>query len=254
MSYTDKSEIAKSVNLTRRQVARAKELRKLLEACKFDLEVFTDSLGFGLSFSNVIDRPALLDNDVVILKKGLSKSEQVLSVAHELCHHYFHAHCNAHRDLPVHQWSKNEGQAEMFAAVIMWPTLIEFESEEAFMATEGSESAKLLRLHYWKINNEQAGEAPLLKQKFDLWDALEMKYPHKPDFISMMSFSLTKDEIELVGTDRQKIAQLRKIYLLQEKEYKAKPPKDILKPTRADLKRFGSLAFATKTKAPRASV
>jgi Zn-dependent peptidase ImmA (M78 family) len=120
----------------------ADELRRALEAANGDVDLWCANMGVELRRMKLKhDAMALsirtLFGHQIILRKGLSKKAQVASVAHELCHERFHADCVAYRDLRDAMIERNERQADLFAGLVLFPTLTEYETQEAFVRTCG---------------------------------------------------------------------------------------------------------------------
>ncbi len=120
-------------------ISYARELRTALDEANGDVDLWTARQGvelrrMKLKHDTMAITVSTLFGPQIILRKGLSRKAEIASVAHELCHDRFHADCVAYRDMERQAIERNERQAEMFAGLVVFPSIEEYETHEAFRA------------------------------------------------------------------------------------------------------------------------
>lgn len=144
------------------KIEKALEVRVSLELANLNIDVWCESLGYELRRSaRLLRRGAksvllkTLFGDIIGIKTGQSHREEIASVAHEICHDLFHASCIAYRVLSDVAINRDEAEAEMFASIVVFPSLAEYETAEEFLNTCGCSSTlaemrlKFFELHGW---------------------------------------------------------------------------------------------------------
>ncbi len=152
-----KTTISKGVGLNKNELAFVKEARKFLELAGFKIHVWCDLLGYELwedDFSDVKGEAIFLKTSnrrIIMLNRRMLYKRKILAIAHEVFHDKFHPDCIAFRVLTDQQINKDEGQAHLFAALVLYPELKEFGTEEQFIYESGLpiETAEV-RINYFK--------------------------------------------------------------------------------------------------------
>lgn len=132
--------LAKGVGLSPLMIERATVIRTALDAVNGDVDRWVESLGYEFhrvklrygAYSVLIKT---LFGTEIRVKPGLSHNEEIGSIAHEICHDLFHPDCISYRILSRVQIERDEGQAEMFASIVVFPSLKEFETIDQFCRT-----------------------------------------------------------------------------------------------------------------------
>lgn len=152
-----KTKISKGVGLNRNELAYVKEARKYLELSAFKIHVWCDLLGYELREEDFRDSGTQAffiktsKKALIIVNKRSMYKRKILNIAHEIFHDKFHPDCIAFRVLTDAQINKDEGQAHLFAALLLFPDLTGFETEEQFMLESGlpTETAEV-RINYYR--------------------------------------------------------------------------------------------------------
>jgi hypothetical protein len=151
------TQIAKGVGLRKRELEFADEVRKFLELAHHNIYVWCDFLGYEL-----IDRDFHCKNGTGIfirtkkkayigIRKDLPYKQKIVCIAHEMFHDRFHPECIAFRVMNTVQTNINEGKAELFGTLVLYPSLTDFESEEDFYSLSGLAKVSAdIRLHYYR--------------------------------------------------------------------------------------------------------
>jgi hypothetical protein len=137
--------IAKGVGLQPHQIEKALELRERLDFLWGDIELWAAKLGY-----DVVQR-RLKQNAFAVLVRTLFSveirvrpkqryKELMASVAHEICHDLYHTGAVTYRQPKSIQYSIEEGQAEMFASLVVFPSLKDYETVDEFYRTCGVSS------------------------------------------------------------------------------------------------------------------
>lgn len=152
-----KTKISKGVGLNRDELAFVIEARKFLELANFKIYVWCDLMGYELweeDFRDMNTNAIFIRTNkkaVICLNRRLLYKRKILNIAHEIFHDRFHPDCIAFRVLTDEQIGKDEGQAHLFSALILYPELTDFETEEDFLQESGlpTETAEI-RINYYR--------------------------------------------------------------------------------------------------------
>jgi hypothetical protein len=66
------------------------------------------------------------------MRRGLTDTEKIVSIGHEICHHEFHGAAIAHRDLEPDGYSFEESEAECFGVLLADFNFWKYESIEEY--------------------------------------------------------------------------------------------------------------------------
>jgi Zn-dependent peptidase ImmA (M78 family) len=123
----------RAISLTRKQQRRAGELSQLLFECGDDVAFWCERLGYEVYERNLKGTvAAVLKDGYIFLAKGLTNTQKVLSISHEIFHHEFHASIIAFREATDKNVDWRESQAESFAVLVAEPSLLKYGTIEQF--------------------------------------------------------------------------------------------------------------------------
>lgn len=152
-----KTDIALNVTLKRKEVDFAREARKYLELSRFNIYSWCDFMGYELRDRDFFspDGTGMIirtpKRAYIGIKRTMPYKEKIVSIAHEVFHDKFHASCVAFRMLNSWQVDINEGKAELFATLVMYPTMEGFETEQDFISNSGLPyTSAEIRLNYFR--------------------------------------------------------------------------------------------------------
>jgi Zn-dependent peptidase ImmA (M78 family) len=151
------TDVALNVGLKKRELDYAKQARQYLELAKHNIYVWCDFLGYELQ-----ERDFLTDDGTGIflrtkkkayigINKKLPYKQKIVSIAHEMFHDHFHPECVAFRIMGSMQIDINEGKAELFGTLVLYPSLQDFETEDDFIRDCGlQDESAVIRLNYFR--------------------------------------------------------------------------------------------------------
>ncbi|HEY3875072.1 MAG TPA: ImmA/IrrE family metallo-endopeptidase, partial [Candidatus Kapabacteria bacterium] len=125
----------RATSLTAKQQRRADELSRILFECGDDIEFWCDCLGYEIHEHTSLaagEITAVLMDGFIFLAPRLPFVRRILSIAHEIFHHEFHASVIAYRDESDKNVDLRESQAESFAVLVAEPSLLNYETMERF--------------------------------------------------------------------------------------------------------------------------
>lgn len=107
------------IRLNEAQQNEVIRVAELLKGCNFDLEVWSERLGYELIEVEEIHpaRAMLYDNYIIVAKA--TKLEMIMWIAHEHCHATFHADCITYKEMNKFLAGRNEGQAIEFSRCVV---------------------------------------------------------------------------------------------------------------------------------------
>jgi len=149
-------EAAKGVGVTREMIEKALALRASLDEVRGDVFDWCSGMGYELRHARIKfgAKSVLLKTlfgTIIGVKRGLPYKEEIASIAHEICHDEFHSSCIAYRELKRVMIEREEGQAEMFASLVVFPSLTEYETADEFIRTCGvSHTLAEMRLKFFE--------------------------------------------------------------------------------------------------------
>lgn len=149
--------ISVDIGLKKRELEFAHETRSFFELAKENIYLWCDFLGYELHERTFLKA----DSTGIFIRTPKKKyiginhllpyKQKVVCIAHEMFHDRFHPECVAFRDMSTLQTNINEGKAELFATLILYPTLESFESEDDFILNCGLQNKSgLIRLNYFR--------------------------------------------------------------------------------------------------------
>ncbi|MBS1903522.1 MAG: ImmA/IrrE family metallo-endopeptidase [Bacteroidetes bacterium] len=103
------------------QLTEAKRVATLLSNHSHgDIDLWVSMLGFAIERHPLLPPVnAIIIKQTIIIRKGMTRIEEIRAIAHEYAHHKFHPRAVQFRDLPSRTIAKNEGQAKAFAEEVL---------------------------------------------------------------------------------------------------------------------------------------
>lgn len=148
---------ALSVTLKKKELDFSREARKLLELANYNIYAWCDLMGYELhdrDFHSPDGTGMFIRTPkkaYIGIKRTLPYKQKIVSIGHEVFHDKFHPACVAFRIMDTWQVDINEGKAELFGTLVLYPTLEEFETEEGFISDCGlDETSAQIRLNYFR--------------------------------------------------------------------------------------------------------
>lgn len=130
--------------------------RPALEKSKFIPDRFAKRLGYKLVRKRLESDVAArlvrnLTETVIELQTGMKRLHELACIAHEDLHFHFHPAYESFRMQDGLMESKEEGQAEMYAGIVLVPSLEGFYTEDEFLMTCGlPATVAFMRLQFFK--------------------------------------------------------------------------------------------------------
>lgn len=120
-----------------------------------DLERFVENEGLIIRRVDFLPEhtDAALYHDMIALKKNETPLMEKLYILHELGHHFLHSLCIGYYQSDLISILKFEKEAETFAALVLFPSIESFETEQDFINQCGlpPKTAKL-RINFFRRN------------------------------------------------------------------------------------------------------
>lgn len=149
--------ISVNIGLKKVELDFARDTRNFFELAKENIYLWCDFLGYELRERVFYDPESTgifirtPKKKYIGINKNLPYKQKIVCIAHEMFHDRFHPECVAFREMSTLQTNINEGKAELFATLILYPTLESFESEDDFILNCGlQDKSGLIRLNYFR--------------------------------------------------------------------------------------------------------
>lgn len=96
-------------------------IRNIIQECNGDTELLCARLGFDLIRNDeLLSTPVqcYLHDKTIVLRKGMTRREEINAIGHECAHYLFHASTTAWQTLDRFRIQRDEREADLFAASI----------------------------------------------------------------------------------------------------------------------------------------
>jgi Zn-dependent peptidase ImmA (M78 family) len=151
------TDISVNIGLRKLELEYAKETRKYFELAKENIYIWCDFLGYELREREFYSQQSTgifirtPKKKYIGINSKLPYKQKIVAIAHEMFHDKFHPECVAFRVMGDLLTNINEGKAELFATLILYPTLESFDSEDDFILNCGlQDKSGLIRLNYFR--------------------------------------------------------------------------------------------------------
>jgi Zn-dependent peptidase ImmA (M78 family) len=128
-------------------------VRDLLNSFDNDVDRTVDHYGLIVTdtHSEMGHTDAAIIGNVIFVRKNITPLYRNICVLHELAHHLIHAKCIGYRIEDKVLVSRDEREAETFAALVLFPSLKDYETEKQFKQESllPPRTARA-RINYWK--------------------------------------------------------------------------------------------------------
>lgn len=118
-----------------------------------DLERFIESEGLHLRYVDFLpdDVQAAFYESLIVVKKNSSPLIERLYILHELGHFFLHSMCIGYYQTDMIRVIKQEKEAEIFATLVLFPSLEKIETEKDFIMKSGlPEQTAKLRINFFR--------------------------------------------------------------------------------------------------------